>query len=65
MGQSMLTRSSIAQRRATSVMLNKILMVRQIHMIAKHIKTAFKEGKKKDSDEDRSCGYSWLNSSVD
>lgn len=63
MGQSMLTRSSTAQRRATSVMLNKILMVRQIHMTAKHIKTAFRD-EKKDSVDDRSCGYAWFNSSV-
>lgn len=63
MGQSMLMRSSTAQRRATSVMLNKILMVRQIHMTAKHIKTAFRV-KKKDSVDNRSCGYAWFNSSV-
>lgn len=45
MGRSMCTRSSTAQRRAASVMLNRILMVKQTHAAAKHIKTAFR-GKK-------------------
>lgn len=38
MGQSMCTRSSTAQRCAASVMLNRILMVKQTHAAAKHIK---------------------------
>lgn len=45
MGRSMCTRSSTAQRRAASVMLNRILTVKQTHAAAKHIKTAFR-GKK-------------------